>query len=208
MDGRLTAGAQSPVNIPLANCQPLFLLDYNNPESSFALNRCTSYLAYLGHSVLKPSRAGSQNNTANMVWGLNQDLQSRLEAEFKPKGIVAYSNCCRWGCTGSYDEDDDEFVGRQQGIYYIRLHLNGMNYNPRPLAAYVQYSDHAYLIEHWDEESGFLKKWAEILGVKSVTITKPADERQAVEVSFAVPLELEEEVGGDDDEENLDGEAT
>ena len=73
---------------------------------------------------------------AHVTWerlqemAFNENLQHELERVFKPMGLVAYSNCCRWGCTGAYDEDDAEFVPRNKGIYFIRLHLNGMNYRP------------------------------------------------------------------------------
>jgi hypothetical protein len=35
---------------------------------------------------------------------MNSTLERALEETFKPLGIVAFSRCCRWGCTGSYDE--------------------------------------------------------------------------------------------------------
>ena len=41
---------------------------------------------------------------------LNKDLQSRLKEHFHPLGIVAYSNCCRFGCSGSYNEDDEQYL--------------------------------------------------------------------------------------------------
>eukprot|EP00978_Attheya_sp_CCMP212_P008939 scaffold21097_cov49-Attheya_sp.AAC.5 len=42
----------------------------------------------------------------------NERLQTESKVVFKPLGIVAYSNCCHWGCTGSYYETDDDFEVR------------------------------------------------------------------------------------------------
>ena len=56
---------------------------------------------------------------------LNSQLRSKLRARFEPMGIVAYSGCCHWGCTGSYDEEVDCFERRDRGVYYIKLYLGG-----------------------------------------------------------------------------------
>eukprot|EP00049_Salpingoeca_infusionum_P018440 m.357277 g.357277 ORF g.357277 m.357277 type:complete len:133 (+) comp17768_c0_seq1:172-570(+) len=123
----------------------------------------------------------------------NEALMAVLEAEFKPKGIVAYSGCCRWGCTGSYDETDPEFQVRDQGgVFYIRLHLAGMNYRPTVEACYAMYEDIAYLREHWEQERALLAKFCHLLGYEDggFEIVKPESERRAIEIKFLQPLEL------------------
>lgn len=51
---------------------------------------------------------------------LNEKLQTELEQAFKPLGIVAYTNCCRLGCTGTYEEDDPDFqLTDKPGVYFF-----------------------------------------------------------------------------------------
>jgi hypothetical protein len=121
---------------------------------------------------------------------LNLELQNKLKKEFKPLGIVAYSNCCRPGCTGTYEEDDD-FKGRDDsGINYISLFLNGINYRQHPDKAYASYDNFKYLMANWIKERKLIKRWAEIVGVE-VKIKKPKSKKIAVEIIFSKPLNLE-----------------
>ena len=103
---------------------------------------------------------------------LNKNLQLRLKQFFKPLGIVAYSLCCREGCTGAYDENDEDFVHRLKGIVFIRLHLDGMNYdsldhNLNPKVCYASYHDFDYLMGNWEQEKDILDQWCFILGLSS-----------------------------------------
>ena len=127
---------------------------------------------------------------------LNEKLQQDFEAAFKPQGIVAFSNCCRLGCTGTYEEDDPDFKHNQDGgIFFIRLHLNGMNYNAQPKAVYAHYSNYQYLMQHWAAEEAKLDKWAWILGLQKgeYTINKPPNENTAIEITFEKQFQLEAE---------------
>lgn len=122
---------------------------------------------------------------------MNTDLQNRLTEVFRPLGIVAFTNCCRIGCTDTY-EDDDTFKFREtKGIFFIRLHLDGMNYNPRPTQVWAQYEDFDYLMTHWDEECDLIKKWAKIVNV-DVEIQKPKSVKETIRIKFAKELELDD----------------
>lgn len=139
---------------------------------------------------------------------LNEDLQQALQDEFSPRGIVAYSCCCRWGCTGSYDEDDDEDfkVRESDGIYYIRLHLDGMNYNDKPTSCYASYGNFEYLMDHWEEECAIIAKWCEIVGLQpsEYVIEKPEHGRRGVGILFGKPLDLEEQPEESEEEDSED----
>ena len=80
---------------------------------------------------------------------LNKDLQSRLKEHFHPLGIVAYSNCCRFGCSGSYNEDDENLQGRNdEGVYFIRLRTDGMNYTPHQTMVAAKYVNFEYVVRY------------------------------------------------------------
>eukprot|EP00039_Didymoeca_costata_P008462 m.112615 g.112615 ORF g.112615 m.112615 type:complete len:184 (+) comp14094_c1_seq4:1006-1557(+) len=137
---------------------------------------------------------------------LNENLKKALQEEFKPKGIVAWSGCCRWGCTGSYDEDDHEWrenVSRDQGIFYIRLHLDGMNYRPDPESCWAYYQDFDYLTKNWNQERRFCEKFCEILGlsVGEYVIRQPTNSATAVCITFLKPLTLDPFPSRDEDED-------
>jgi len=134
---------------------------------------------------------------------LNKKLQQALEKEFRPLGIVAYSCCCRLGCTGTYEEDDD-FECREKGIYFFRLHLEGMNYDPTPESFYVQYDDFEYLMKNWDAECALIKRWAEIVGVKIREIKKPDSENIGIGVFFTEPLKLQDPLPSSEPENDDD----
>ena len=93
---------------------------------------------------------------------LNRDLCKALEEHFRPKGVVAFSRCCRLGCTGTYGENPN-FEEREKGIYFIRLHLAGMNYDPNPKDCYAHYVDFTYLMDNWDEERKLLTQFCRIV---------------------------------------------
>jgi hypothetical protein len=136
---------------------------------------------------------------------INAQLQQDLAAAFKPQGIVAYSNCCRLGCTGTYEEDDPDFkINEEGGICFIRLHLNGMNYDQNPRKVYAQYDSHEYLMQHWAAEEAKLDQWAAVVGLKrnEYRITQPPNQDTAILIDILKDLELEEPQE-DTDEENL-----
>lgn len=131
---------------------------------------------------------------------LNRDLKKRLKKEFSPLGIVAYSGCCRWGCTGSYGGDGQcNFEDRKNGIYYIKLFLDGMNYDDDPRSCYVPYcvdgdgDAYEYLMNHWEEECRHLRKFCEILGLlkDEYTIIKPSNIKECICIRFHRSLHLE-----------------
>lgn len=90
---------------------------------------------------------------------LNTDLQERLQNEFEPNGIVAFTKCCRYGCTGNYGDDEDFEVRKDGGIYFIWLSLSCMNYRPLVDCVYASYDNNDYLMEHWEEECTMMKRW-------------------------------------------------
>lgn len=119
---------------------------------------------------------------------LNKDLQNRLEKEFKPLGIAAFTNCCRTGCTHNYADDDFKWR-KDGGITFIRLHLNGMNYQEEVTEAFAQYNDYKYLMDHWDEECKLIKKWTDVVGVMLTHIEKPK-QKEKIGIYFT-PLKLD-----------------
>jgi hypothetical protein len=135
---------------------------------------------------------------------LNQDLQNKLKQVFKPLGIVAYSNCCNYRCSSAYNLDDPAFQGRDFGIYFMKLFLNGMNYEPHPEECYVQYSDHQYLIDNWVEQRNLLVLFCNTLNLANgqFEITQPNSEDKAIKITFAQPLNLEEEEYSDESEDD------
>ena len=55
------------------------------------------------------------------------------------------STCCNYACSGSYNEDGT-FLGREDGgMFYIRLHLDGMNFDPEPVQVAASYGSWEYL---------------------------------------------------------------
>lgn len=137
----------------------------------------------------------------------NGELKKKLKEKFYDKGIVAYSGCCRWGCTGSYGGDGQEdFNDRKNGIYYIRLHLDGMNYEEEVNNCYASYcsengNDHQYLMDHWDEECEIIHDFCYILGIpkNEYQISKPKDITKKIGIHFNQPLKLEKVPEDDDD---------
>lgn len=137
---------------------------------------------------------------------LNLQLQEKLEAAFKPQGIVAYSNCCRLGCTNTYEEHDPEFnINEEGGICFIRLYLNGMNYDQNPQKVYAEYDSHKYLMQHWAAEEAKLDQWAAILGLQQneYKITKPRNQDTAICITILKDLELEEPPADDTEEADM-----
>ena len=136
--------------------------------------------------------------------GFNKELQARLRQRFHPLGIVAYSNCCRLGCTDAYDDCPGfpDFELRSRGIIFIKLFLNGMNYKAHVKTVYVQYEeDYEYLVSHWEEEKGLLVEWCEVvqstLGLPAggYTIEQPKDVSKCIIIHFpGSGLQLEDEI--------------
>jgi hypothetical protein len=125
------------------------------------------------------------------IVGLKENLKDRLQRHFKPLGIIAWSRSCGLGSTGSY-EDDPGFKLRERGVCFMKLFLSGINYFPNPSGCYVEYSDHAYLLEHWKEEKALLDIWCQIIGLSSnqYVIAQPANESEAIFIEFEPPLDL------------------
>jgi hypothetical protein len=126
----------------------------------------------------------------------NVVLKKQIEDMFKPLGIIGYSNCCRLGCTQSYDEDyDGKFVLRPHGIIYFKLFLSGMNFDPSPTIVYIEHRGVEYLNAHWDEELALITKWCELLGRApgEYEVVRPATSNQAIVVKFAKALHFESE---------------
>jgi hypothetical protein len=109
-----------------------------------------------------PPAAKVENNQSTFDLTMNKTLQLALKNEFKKKGILAYTNCCRWGCTGAYDEEDDFEERETKGIYFIRLHTDGMNYKSQPTFTTALYEDFDYLMDNWVQECTILDKWCEV----------------------------------------------
>ena len=127
---------------------------------------------------------------------LNEKLQTELEQAFKPLGIVAYTNCCRLGCTGTYEEDDPDFrLTDKPGIYFFRLSLSGMNYICQPRSVSVYYSNFSSTMENWETEEAKINHWTSILGLSKpdFTVDKPQMEEDEIIIRFHKPLELEVE---------------
>lgn len=133
---------------------------------------------------------------------LNRELQRCLTDEFKPRGIVAFSNCCRLGCTGTYEDgeglednpeiDEPEFQLREdEGIYFFRLHLEGMNYDQQVNEVYVHYGSLEYLREHWEQETQLMRRWCELVGVEPLDFVLPTDQSKALEIRFRATKYLE-----------------
>ena len=126
-------------------------------------------------------------------------LSEKLEKHFKPQGIVAFSFCCRPGCTGVYDEYDSSFEFREKGIFFIRLHLTGMNFYPNPRQCCVSYSDFDYLLKNWEDEKNILDDWCQIIGLskEDYQIVKPESDKKAIIIKFHKKLLLEDEFDED-----------
>lgn len=139
---------------------------------------------------------------------MNQGLKEHLEEEFKPLGIIAWSGCCRLGCTGSYDEGDANFQLRDRGITYFKLFLSGMNYDSRPDSCYVQYTDLDYLNDNWDTEEALIHKWCSIVGLHpgAYNVERPKDENTAIGIHFNRHLVLDYEPDEEYEEDEEDEE--
>ena len=124
---------------------------------------------------------------------LNEALMTKLEDVFSSLGIVAYSACCRYHCSGSYNEGNPNFHPRLQGIYFIQLYLDGMNYRSEVDSCYAMYQDHTFLKENWASEKEFLYQFCDVLGVSRdrVEFAFPDNAEKAVLIRFLDGLVLE-----------------
>lgn len=136
---------------------------------------------------------------------MNKILKSEIERVFKPLGIVGYSGCCRLGCTGSYDENDEGFCYRDQGILYFKLFLSGMNYDEHPQAVSVQYIDIDFLNRNWEAEKRLIDQWCNLLALREgdYSIERPETEEKTIVIRFSRPLDLDPEIYSDEDEPTL-----
>ena len=127
-------------------------------------------------------------------------LSEKLENHFKPLGIVAFSFCCHPGCTGTYDEYDSSFEYREKGIYFIRLHLGGMNFYHNPIECFASYSDFDYLIKNWQEEENILIDWCRIIGLSKgeYKIIQPKSKNNAITIRFEKELSIIDEFKSDE----------
>jgi hypothetical protein len=127
---------------------------------------------------------------------LNKNIQIKLENAFKPMGILSHTNCCRLGCTGSYDEYDEKFEFRKNGIVFFRIHLNGMNYCSQISDFYIMYENYEYLVENWENESDIIHKWFETVGIHDKNMYNfdiPENEKKSIHVKINGYLQLEED---------------
>lgn len=133
--------------------------------------------------------------------GLNRTLQKDLEVVFRPRGIVAFSNCCQYYCSGAYNEDSSFQTRSTGGIYFIRLHLNGMNYDPERTFVAASYYSWEYLMKNWETEYQLLVQWCAVLGLTNpgdYIIEKPESIEHCVTIHFKKYFKLEAEVVEDD----------
>ena len=171
-----------------------------SPSSAALSDRKSSF--WPGGMYCGPRRLQSLCLAAEI--GRRRQLQADLETVFRPLGIVAFSTCCNYACSGSYNEDGT-FLGREDdGIYYIRLHLDGMNFDPEPVQVAASYGSWEYLDMHWDTECQMLAGWCAVLGLKEgdYTIMKPESIKTCVLISLKKHPELEDFI---DDELADDG---
>ena len=124
---------------------------------------------------------------------LNRQLQQAFEHKFKPLGIVAYTNCCRIGCSKTYEDKDDEFELCKKGIYFICLPLNGRNYLIHKSNVHAHYNDFNYLMGNWDNQYKIIHDWCDILGLNEsdYIVEKPDNNSKKIRICFATPLEFE-----------------
>ena len=162
--------------------------------------------------------------------GVNRDLQKDLETVFSPRGIVAFTNCCKIECSGAYNEVDESFRVRQDdGIYFIRFTLNGMNYSPDKYVMFaamsnkskdkgdseycfhgiaISYGSLEYLYEHWEQEQQLIAQFCAVIGLEEgeFKIHKPKSIRTCIMVENYKPLQLEPMHWGESDFEEDDEE--
>ncbi len=134
---------------------------------------------------------------------MNATLADKIKDVFKTLGIIGYSRCCRLGCTGSYDERDDEFIIREKGICYFKLFLSGMNYDQHPQKISVVYDDFQFLMQNWDDEKALVDRWCDVIGLKNgdYSVEKPDSVVKCIIIRLNQPLNLEECDYSDEDEE-------
>lgn len=132
---------------------------------------------------------------------MNAQLKKDIENVFSPLGIVGYSGCCRLGCTGSYDETDENFRFRPKGILYFKLFLSGMNYDQHPSEIAVQYDDLDWVNQNWQDEKALIDRWCAVVGLKKsdYSVERPDSEDKAILIRFKKPLDLDDPDDDDDD---------
>lgn len=125
---------------------------------------------------------------------LNEELQTKLENEFKPMGIIAFTNCCgtRY-CQDNYADDMGYKEIREKGIWFFRIHLNGMNYNDNVSSISVYYDDFDYLMDNWQSESEIINQWIAVISGEVSKIKKPTSEKECIIIFFKNDLKLEVE---------------
>ena len=142
--------------------------------------------------------------------GMNQQLQKDLETVFRHEGILPFTNCCHYGCSGVNWYPFEPI--KTGGIYFIRFSLNGMNYEPDfiPKCRPPHYDTYEYLDEHWEQQRELLKRWCAVMGLKEeeYDIEKPQDVRRCVMIHFHKDLNLEKYTFSEEegDEEDIDDE--
>ena len=124
---------------------------------------------------------------------LNGSLQSDLENEFKSLKILAFTNCCKCSCAGAYEYDDDFPEFRDLGIYFFRLHLNGMNYTEHVTRVCVHWDGTIeWLNNNWQQELDLIKRWCQIvIPDEEYTVKKPESETTTIIIEFKKPLVLD-----------------
>ena len=148
-------------------------------------------------------KEGFKTRSSTAYGPFNRDLQKDLETVFSPRGIVAFSNCCKFECSSAYNLRDENFRVRQEdGIYFIRLHLNGMNYYPCVDTIPFMYGSLEYLNKHWEQEQQLIAQFCAVIGLEEgkYTIQKPKSIDRCIIVEKFKPLHLEPEKYEEDDD--------
>jgi hypothetical protein len=138
---------------------------------------------------------------------LNIELKNKLKDYFFDKGIVSWIGCCRYGCSASYNEYNDNFKETENGgIYYISLYLSGMNYQVNPTQIYIAFNDYDYLMKNLQEQTQLIKKFCEIIGLddEDYVITFPKNKNDLITIQIYKDLNLEDYYDYEDCESYID----
>jgi hypothetical protein len=116
--------------------------------------------------------------------GPNQALQKELEVVFRPRGIIAYCNCCGWLCNNAYGCGEPDFEIRNDGgIYYVELWLgdstgSGETYRTHrkkyatdfgkgaDSGILASYDSPDYIHENWEHECKLLAQLCALVGLE------------------------------------------
>ena len=149
-----------------------------------SVGACSANVTTLGTMVCCQN-AGARTST------LNASLAGKLNAAFGPRGIVAYTRCCRGSaCTGTY-ADSPDWKRRQRGVHFFQFALGGeWCYSPVGHVS-VHYFYRNFLLDNWETETAIIRQWCAAVAVTVDNIKVPDDEDTTIVVVFGRPIELE-----------------